>query len=111
MASSLGFGSDPNDKSYLKLAFAEALPPKRINQAIKVNSLVRSAKSTRSPGVCRAPTLCKQTVSGTISLPLRDTFHLSLAVLVHYRSQSVFSLTGLVPANSPGISLVPGYSR
>ena len=31
-------------------------------------------------------------VSGTISLPFRGTFHLSLTVLVHYRSIRVFSL-------------------
>ena len=31
-------------------------------------------------------TVCKPTVSGTISLPSRGTFHLSLTVLVHYRS-------------------------
>ena len=29
---------------------------------------------------------CKPTVSGTISLPSRGTFHLSLTVLVRYRS-------------------------
>ena len=34
-----------------------------------------------------APTACRQTVSGTISLPSRGAFHLSLTVLVHYRSQ------------------------
>jgi hypothetical protein len=34
----------------------------------------------------RAPTACRHTVSGTISLPARGTFHLSLTVLV------VFSL-------------------
>src|ERR1043166_9614516 len=33
-----------------------------------------------------APTDCRQTVSGTISLPSRGTFHLSLTVLVRYRS-------------------------
>src|SRR3982750_1710147 len=33
-----------------------------------------------------ALTACKPTVSGTISLPSRGTFHLSLTVLVHYRS-------------------------
>ena len=33
-----------------------------------------------------ALTACKPTVSGTISLPSRGTFHLSLPVLVHYRS-------------------------
>ena len=31
-------------------------------------------------------------VSGTISLPSRGAFHLSLTVLVHYRSLGVFSL-------------------
>ncbi len=31
-------------------------------------------------------------VSGTISLPFRGAFHLSLTVLVHYRSSRVFSL-------------------
>src|ERR687889_2766644 len=33
-----------------------------------------------------APTDCKHTVSGTVSLPSRGTFHLSLTVLVRYRS-------------------------
>ncbi len=34
-----------------------------------------------------APTACRHTVSGTVSLPSRGTFHLSLTVLVRYRSQ------------------------
>ena len=33
-----------------------------------------------------APTVCRHTVSGSISLPFRGAFHLSLTVLVHYRS-------------------------
>jgi hypothetical protein len=44
-----------------------------------------------------APTACKRMVSGTISLPLRGTFHLSLTVLVRYRSPLVFSLAGWSP--------------
>ena len=36
-------------------------------------------------------------VSGTISLPLWGTFHLSLTVLVRYRSPLVFSLAGWSP--------------
>ena len=44
-----------------------------------------------------APTACKRMVSGTISLPLRGTFHLSLTVLVHYRSPLVSSLAGWSP--------------
>src|SRR6266702_1542216 len=44
-------------------------------------------------------------VSGTLSSPSRGAFHLSLTVLVHYRSLKVFSLGGwspLLPTNSPG---------
>ena len=44
-----------------------------------------------------APTVCRRTVSGTISLPFRGTFHRSLTVLVHYRSSNVFSLAGWPP--------------
>src|SRR5438309_9861371 len=40
---------------------------------------------------------CKHTVSGTLSLSFRRTFHLSLTVLVHYRSPGVFSLAGWSP--------------
>ena len=40
-----------------------------------------------------APTACKHTVSYSLSLPSRGSFHLSLAVLVHYRSPAVLSLT------------------
>ena len=40
----------------------------------------------------RAPTGCRHAVSGSISLPSRGPFHLSLTVLVHYRSETVFSL-------------------
>src|SRR2546429_490108 len=44
-------------------------------------------------------------VSGTVSSPSRGAFHLSLTVLVRYRSLKVFSLGGwspLLPTNSPG---------
>jgi hypothetical protein len=33
-----------------------------------------------------APTVCMHVVSGSISLPSRGSFRLSLTVLVHYRS-------------------------
>ena len=55
-------------------------------------------------------TCCRHTVSGSISLPFRGAFHLSLTVLVHYRSLGVFSPCGMVPADSDGISRVPPYS-
>ena len=40
----------------------------------------------------RAPTDCKHTVSGSISLPSRGSFHLSLTVLCAIGHQVVFSL-------------------
>src|SRR5712691_10833758 len=43
--------------------------------------------------------------SGSLSSPWRGTFHLSLTVLVHYRSLKVLSLGGWspqLPTNSPG---------
>src|SRR5579862_9820278 len=36
-------------------------------------------------------------VSGSVSLPSRGAFHLSLTVLVHYRWRRVFSLGGWSP--------------
>ena len=42
-------------------------------------------QKARSHIVNYAPTTCKHTVSGSISLPSRGAFHLSLTVLVHSR--------------------------
>jgi hypothetical protein len=42
-------------------------------------------------------TAWKHTVSGSLSSPLRGAFHLSLTVLVHYRSLLLFSLGGWSP--------------
>ena len=50
-------------------------------------------------------TACEYVVSGSLSSPLRGAFHLSLTVLVHYRSLKVLSLGGWspqLPTNSPG---------
>ena len=70
--------------------------PSRVNLATYGNSLAHSSKGTPSRPASSADdalTVCKPTVSGTISLPSRGAFHLSLTVLVHYRSFRVFSLT------------------
>src|SRR5258708_31722095 len=42
----------------------------------------------------RALTACRHTVSGTLSLPSRGTFHHSLTVLSAIGHQEVFRLTG-----------------
>ena len=82
----------------------------RLNLAAHHNSPVHYTRGTPSPFVPkdhRAPTGCRHTVSGTISLPLRGAFHLSLTVLVHYRSLRVFSLRGWSPWIHTGYH-VPG---
>jgi hypothetical protein len=54
--------------------------------------LAHSSIGTPSAVRRRPSTACRHAVSGTISFPSRGAFHLSLTVLVHYRSSRVFSL-------------------
>ena len=49
-----------------------------------------------------ALTACRHTVSGSISLPSRGSFHLSLTVLLRYQSPNVFSLTRWSSLIHPG---------
>ena len=67
-----------------RLAFAAA-PALHLNLAWERNSPVHSTKGTPSP-IERALTFCKHTVSGSVSLRSRGSFHLSLTVLLRYRS-------------------------
>ena len=64
---------------------------KCLKLAVTNNSLDRSTKSTPSHHK-GAPTPCTHTISGSISLPFRGSFNLSLTVLVLYRSYYIFSL-------------------
>src|SRR3990167_1107654 len=55
---------------------------------------------------CDVPALtpCRHMVSGLFHRPHRAAFHLSLTVLVHYRSQKVFSLGSVgLPASHGAI--------
>ena len=58
--------------------------PMTVKLASECKSLTHYTKGTRSP--LRAPTVCMHAVSGSVSLPSRGSFRLSLTVLVHYRS-------------------------
>jgi hypothetical protein len=114
MARSLRFGSRACDYDALfGLAFATA-PPPGLTSPHTTNSQAHSSKGTPSPphpqGMRKAPTDCKQTVSGTISLPSRGTFHLSLTVLVRYRSPGSIQPYQVVLADSRQISGVRRYS-
>ena len=86
--------------------------PTRGNLATHRNSQAHSSKGTRSLHSGRsqnAPTACRHTVSGTISLPSRGTFHLSLTVLVRYRSPGSIQAWRVVPPDSHGIPRAPCY--
>lgn len=88
------------------LAFATATPH-GLTSRHATNSQAHSSKGTPSPpavNCSKALTDCKRTVSGTISLPSRGTFHLSLTVLVRYRSPGSIQAYRVVPTDSHQIS-------
>jgi hypothetical protein len=53
-------------------------------------------------------TACKYEVSGSLSSPSRGAFHLSLTVLVHYRSHQIVSLGGWSPLLPTGFHVSRG---
>ena len=57
-----------------------------------------------------APTAWGREVSGAVSLPSRGAFHLSLTVLVRYRSQESTQPWRVVPPDSRRVSRVRRYS-
>jgi hypothetical protein len=57
----------------------------RLKLAAYTKSLTHYTKGTQSPHK-EAPTVCRHSVSGLFHSPRRGAFHLSLTVLVHYRS-------------------------
>ena len=111
MGRSLRFGSRSRHSNALfRLAFATA-SPHGLTSRHATNSQAHSSKGTPSPrNKSQALTDCKRTVSGTISLPSRGTFHLSLTVLVRYRSPGSIQAYRVVPADSQQISRARCYS-
>jgi hypothetical protein len=81
-----------------------------LNLACQRDSPVHSAKGTPSPQPegYGAPTAWGRWVSGSLSLPSRGAFHLSLTVLVRYRWPGVFSLGGWSPRIPPGFLVSRG---
>ena len=95
------------------LAFATATPH-GLTSPRTANSQAHSSKGTQSPPPTnghKALTACRHTVSGTISLPSRGTFHRSLTALVRYRSSGSIQPYQVVLANSRQITGVRRYSR
>jgi hypothetical protein len=87
-----------------------AAPLRRLNLPVNVTRRFILQKARRHPGhkAHRAPTAFRRRVSGSISLPSRGAFHLSLTVLVHYRWPGVFSLGGWSPRIPPGFLVSRG---
>src|SRR4026207_2432419 len=118
MGSSLGLGSTRGDSIALfRLAFAAASSFTDLTLPPTSNSPPHSSKGTPSgypatevPGP-HPLTSCRRAVSGTISLPSRGAFPLSLTVLVHYRSPRVFSLGRWSAQRPPGetVHVVRGW--
>ena len=91
----------------LRLAFASA--PFRLTSPRASDSLAHSTKGTPSQHKV-APTARGRTVSGTVSLPSRGAFHLSLTVLVRYRSQGSTQAWMVVHPGSDRVSRARPYS-
>ena len=112
MDSSRGFGSTRQySVALFGLAFAPAPDVFALNlYALPRNSPVHSTKGTplRRPLGHPALTACRCMVSGSLSFPSRGAFHLSLTVLVHYRSSRVCSLGGWSPLLPTGFLVSRG---
>ena len=101
MGSSRGFGSSACDYGScnprpIQTRFRFGFGRQALTSPHTANSPDHSSIGTpsryRDESRQHASTACRHTVSVSISLPSRGAFHLSLTVLVHYRSLEVFSL-------------------
>jgi hypothetical protein len=94
MGRSLRFRVYPHELCALfRLAFAAAPVLKTLTSLVRSNSPDHNAKGTQSAVIwsedpTQPPTACRHTVSGSVSLAVRRSFHLSLTVLVRYRSRT-----------------------
>src|SRR6266498_2203482 len=100
MGSSRGFGSSACDYGScdprpIQTCFRFGFGRQALTSPHTANSPDHSSIGTpsryRDESRQHASTACRHTVSVSISLPSRGAFHLSLTVLVHYRSLEVFS--------------------
>ena len=83
---SLGFASTPTDYgALLRLAFASAADLKSLTLPVKVTRRFIMQKARRHSTKLLRP-LVSERVQDLFHSSIRSTFHLSLTVLVHYRS-------------------------
>ena len=107
MGRSPGFASAPrycapcSDSLSLRLA-------SKLNLAARCNSLAHSTKGTPSHPKKGAPTACRRTVSGAVSLPSRGAFHLSSRYSSTIGHRRVLSLGGWSPLIPTGFHVSGG---
>ena len=116
MGSSPGFGSNPCDCCPFQTRFRYGFGYFYLNLATKINSQAHSPRGTPSGIAPRTGLLLSTDTPLALRLlvglrfqvlfhsPNRGTFHLSLTVLVHYRSPSVFSLGEWTPQIPAGLA-------
>ncbi len=122
MGSSPGFVSNPCDFRPIKTRFRSGFDCHCLNLATEINSQAHSPRGTPSGLLARTRVSAQHRPSIALRLlvslrfqvlfhsPQRGTFHLSLTVLVHYRSPDVFSLGEWNSPASCRIS-VPGSTQ
>ena len=111
MDSSRGFGSHHRNSCPLRTRLPSGSPAlPLVNLLRAMHSPDHSTKGTPSALTCATQewplTAGEYVVSGSLSSPSRGAFHLSLTVLVHYRSLKMLSLGGWSP-QLPTRFLVP----
>ncbi len=85
MIRSPGFGSINRDKRFIQTCFRYGSGSIALTTPLPI-SRRHILQQARSQPLNRPPTVCMHMISESISLPSRGSFHLSLTVLVHYRS-------------------------
>ena len=101
-----GFGSAPRHSTRCSHSLSLRLR-RRLNLAARGNSQAHYAKGMRSPK--RAPTVRGRMISGSFHSLQKGSFHLSLTVLVRYRSADSIQPCGMGSTDSDGVSRVPPY--
>jgi hypothetical protein len=111
MDSSRGFGST---RQYFAALFGLAFAPAPDLLALNLTHcrvtrrFIPQKARHQAPSRDRPLTACRCMVSGSLSFPSRGAFHLSLTVLVHYRSSRVCSLGGWSPQLPTGFLVSRG---
>ena len=109
MGSSPGFASTTRDYvAVLKTRFRCGSLQSLTSPRIVTRWLI--LQKARRHTVKGAPTARGRAVSGAVSLPSRGAFHLSLTVLVRYRSQESVQPWRVVPPASDRVSRARPYS-